>query len=61
MKTKTTLNDLAPRLKKGEKTEIADMTGFSVSHVSNVIAGRRNDKDGEILQAVRLVTKGRRG
>ena len=60
MKSATTLQDLAPRLRKGEITEVADMTHYSVSHVSNVIAGRRNDTDGVILQSVRVLTKGRK-
>lgn len=30
------------RKRSGDATRIADQTGYSVSHITNVIAGRRN-------------------
>lgn len=37
-------SEINRKMKKGEKTVIAEQTGFSVSHVTNVLAGRRNNE-----------------
>ena len=55
-----TLADAAIKLRKGEKSEVANITGYSQSHICNVISGRRKDKQGVVLDAVKLITKGRR-
>ena len=33
------------RKRSGDATRIAETTGYSVSHISNVVAGRRNVND----------------
>jgi transcriptional regulator with XRE-family HTH domain len=33
------------RQRKGDTTRLAEMTGYSVSHVSNIINGRRSVND----------------
>ena len=55
-----TLPDVAVKLRKGETQEVANMTGYSYSHVNHVINGNRRDVHGVILDAVKLITKGRR-
>lgn len=46
-KNKTTatpsLKNVASKLKAGEVTKLANATGYSASHVSNVLAGRRTN------------------
>jgi predicted transcriptional regulator len=34
---------IATRKKRGDQTEVADQLTYSPSHVSNVLAGRRNN------------------
>ena len=48
------------KLKKGEKNAIAEKTGYSLSHVCNVIAGRRDDVSGIITKLVREKTRRRK-
>ena len=50
----------ANKLRKGEIAIIAERVGYSVSHVTNVIAGRRNDITGQIEKEIKRLTKGRR-
>jgi len=38
------LSEISRKLKKGEITKIAESTGYSTSHVTNVIKGRRNNE-----------------
>ncbi len=35
---------VATRKKRGDQVEVADQTFYSPSHVSNVLAGRRNNE-----------------
>ncbi len=37
------LSFIQDRLRKGDTNKIADRTGYSVSHVINTLAGRRNN------------------
>jgi hypothetical protein len=46
------------KLRKGETNTIADKTGYSVSHVSNVLAGRRNNSD--IMKVATTLTSRRK-
>ena len=36
--------EISRKMKKGEVSVIAEKTGFSVSHVHNVLAGRRKNE-----------------
>ena len=58
--TKNDLYSLARKLRKGEIVEVAYRTGYSAGHVSNVLNGRRNDKDCYIYDTVKSIVKGRR-
>lgn len=57
---KVTLAEAAMKLRRGETKEVADITGYSYSHVNHVLNGNRKDVNGVILDAVKLITKGRR-
>lgn len=48
------LSEINRKMKKGEVSVIASQTGFSVSHVTNVLAGRRNNED--ILRVAHKMT-----
>lgn len=54
----TNLNVVKRKLKSGEIAELAVRTGFSRSHVSNVLAGRRSNK--QIVNAAEKLTKRRK-
>lgn len=45
MNTKQTLAFFKARQRKGDITLVSDNTGYSLSHVSNTLAGRRNNVD----------------
>jgi uncharacterized protein YidB (DUF937 family) len=51
-------NDITRKLRTGEITKLAEKTGYSASHVSNVLAGRRNNSD--ILNAAAKLTSRRK-
>ena len=52
------VNDIRRKLKYGEINKIATQTWYSPCHVSNVLAGRRYNK--EIVQAAQSITKKRK-
>lgn len=57
-KTVLSLSEVNNKLRAGEKEVIAFKTGFSKSHVSNVLAGRR--KNNEIEKEARKITSCRK-
>ncbi len=56
--TEYSVRDIRRKLKYGEMTKISNQTWFSQSHVSNVLAGRRRNK--EIVEAAYAITKRRK-
>lgn len=52
------LNEINRKLKKGEKIVLAEKTGFSASHVTNVLAGRRTNSS--IVKAANTLTRRRK-
>jgi len=52
------LSNVASKLKAGEISKLASSTGYSISHVSNVLAGRRNNAD--IAKAATKMTSRRK-
>ena len=54
------LSEIVRKLRKGEISTIANNTGFSASHVCNVLHGRRNNTDGSIIAAADTLTRRRR-
>ena len=60
MPKQLSLSEAAAKLHRGEAQEIANMTGYSYSHVNHVLSGSRRDTHGQIAQAARLLVKGRR-
>lgn len=58
MSNSTNVATIANKLKAGEVTKIANQTGYSASHVSNVLAGRRSNK--EIVKAAQKMTSRRK-
>lgn len=47
----TKVQTFKARQRKGDVTTLANMTGFSVPHVSNVLANRRSDSYPSIVDA----------
>lgn len=43
-KITTPVNVIKAKMRKGEIQKVADATGFSQAHVSNVLAGRRTNE-----------------
>jgi len=39
------------RQRKGDLTQLSNMTGFSVSHVANVLSNRRSDSNPSVVDA----------
>lgn len=56
--TKMSLSQIRKKMKKGEMTSIAWYMDYSPSHVSNVLNGRRNNK--EIVAEATAMVKGRK-
>ena len=54
----TTLTEVNRKMKDGDVTRVANITNYSVSHVSNVLAGRRTNN--KIVEAARKLTKRRK-
>ena len=50
--------EISRKLKTGEVSQIANATGFSASHVTNVLKGRRNNE--EILKFANKLTSRRK-
>jgi hypothetical protein len=50
--------EISRKLKRGEVSRIASETGFSASHVRNVLKGRRNNE--EILKFAQKLTARRK-
>jgi hypothetical protein len=60
MKTNSnvSLTEITRKLKAGEVSRIANETGYSPSHVSNVLAGRRSNN--EIVKVAHSLTRRRK-
>ena len=58
MNNSTNVAVIANKLKAGEVTKLANATGYSASHVSNVLAGRRSNS--KIVKAAEKLTKRRK-
>jgi CRP-like cAMP-binding protein len=55
---KVSLMDIRRKLKYGEITKIANKTGYSPEHVSNVLNGRRNNN--QIVKEAASITRRRK-
>ena len=54
----STLSTIKRKLRKGEVTQLAIATNYSVSHVTNVLAGRKNNAS--IVKAAHNLTRRRK-
>ena len=59
-KNNMSLSDIRRKLRKGEMTNIASVTGYSYAHVYGVIHGTRGNTDGSILKEASRITRRRR-
>lgn len=54
------LTDIRRKLRKGEMANIANVTGYSYSHVWHVINGDRGNRDGSIIKEAHRITRRRK-